>query len=165
MSYNCEPCEYTTENKTHYDEHLETDKHKRGGKKKHENGKYDCEACYKTFMNASSLSRHKKICDVDNLDPEAKIEYLKKKVSKLEAEKLQTVIKRNQEQTEKIQELEKKLQAKDRQIMNIVKIAGDIIYGSISAMTSAMIQFKNVSPLTKHEMNKKMKENRAVYSE
>lgn len=55
MQYNCEPCEYTTGDKSNYARHLKTKKHLKTTEKM---TNLICQFCKKLFSNKSSLSRH-----------------------------------------------------------------------------------------------------------
>ncbi len=54
-SYTCIPCNYKTDRKNNYKQHLETKKHK-------ELTEHKCKACGKFYKHESSLSRHRKEC-------------------------------------------------------------------------------------------------------
>ncbi len=61
----CEKCDYYTNKNKDFLKHLETIKHKTGGKatKCYTKIPISCEICYKTFKHHSSMYRHKKNCD------------------------------------------------------------------------------------------------------
>jgi len=64
--YNCIPCNYSTRNKTDYNKHLLTGKHKRGSTGKPPTlNSYNC-SCGHSYKYHSGLSRHKKNCDPNN---------------------------------------------------------------------------------------------------
>jgi hypothetical protein len=54
-SYTCIPCNYKTDRKFNYKQHLESMKHK-------EKTEHKCNACGKFYKHDSSLSRHRKEC-------------------------------------------------------------------------------------------------------
>ena len=54
-SYSCIPCNYKTDRKFNYKQHLESMKHK-------EKTEHKCKACGKFYKHDSSLSRHRKEC-------------------------------------------------------------------------------------------------------
>lgn len=54
-SYTCNPCNYKTDRKFNYKQHLESMKHK-------EKTEHKCNACGKFYKHDSSLSRHRKEC-------------------------------------------------------------------------------------------------------
>ena len=67
--YYCQKCDYTSKNKSNFEKHLSTTKHKNGNKMV-TNGnkklqavlKYECEKCNKIYKFRSGLCRHKKKC-------------------------------------------------------------------------------------------------------
>jgi len=68
--YYCEKCDYTSKNKSNFEKHLSTTKHKNGntmvthGNKKLQRVlKYKCEFCKKVYKFRSGLCRHRKKCD------------------------------------------------------------------------------------------------------
>lgn len=64
--YNCIPCNYSTSDKCDYNRHIQTSKHKRGGKGKPPTLKsYNC-SCGHSYKHRSGLSRHKRNCNQDN---------------------------------------------------------------------------------------------------
>ncbi len=54
-SYTCIPCNYKTDRKFNYNQHLESMKHKKMTMHK-------CKSCGKFYKHDSSLSRHRKEC-------------------------------------------------------------------------------------------------------
>ncbi len=62
--YNCVPCQYSTNDKSDYNRHLLTEKHKRGmGKGKPDSSKIFFCHCGKSYKYRSGFSRHKKHCN------------------------------------------------------------------------------------------------------
>ncbi len=67
VCYNCEPCGFTTDNKTDYERHLTRKKHitKCVSMSEHQSSvsnTYACPSCYKTFKCRTSIYKHKAIC-------------------------------------------------------------------------------------------------------
>ena len=54
-SYTCIPCNFKTNRKNNYKQHLESMKHK-------ENTQHKCKACGKFYKHSSSVYRHRKEC-------------------------------------------------------------------------------------------------------
>ena len=57
MEYLCEKCNYTTKNKSDYNRHLKSAKHKQNSAKI-----YNCLFCNKDFVVRSTYYKHRKIC-------------------------------------------------------------------------------------------------------
>ena len=68
----CEACDYITERKSNYDGHLLTSKHKMATGshicQPISSNIYECEKCNKTYKDRTGLWKHKKKCNVNNLD-------------------------------------------------------------------------------------------------
>ena len=67
VCYNCEPCSFTTDNKTDYERHLTRKKHiiKSNSIYGHTSpisNTYTCHSCYKSFKCRTSIYKHKAIC-------------------------------------------------------------------------------------------------------
>jgi len=67
VCYNCEPCGFTTDNKTDYERHLTRKKHiiKSNSTNGHSSPIYNthtCPSCYKSFKCRTSIYKHKAIC-------------------------------------------------------------------------------------------------------
>ena len=67
VCYNCEPCGFTTDNKTDYERHLTRKKHiiKSNSINGHPSpiyNTYTCPSCYKSFKCRTSIYKHKAIC-------------------------------------------------------------------------------------------------------
>ena len=67
VCYNCEPCGFTTDNKTDYERHLTRKKHilKTMPIKEHPSSIsniYTCHSCHKTFKCRTSIYKHKAVC-------------------------------------------------------------------------------------------------------
>ena len=67
--YYCQKCDYTSKNKSNFEKHLSTTKHKNGNtmvtngnKKLHSVLKFKCKNCKKSYKFRSGLCRHKKSC-------------------------------------------------------------------------------------------------------
>jgi hypothetical protein len=62
--YRCENCDYSTSRQSHYDRHLQTDKHKilQNPTSKSTEAKWRCD-CGKNYKHSSTLYAHKKYCD------------------------------------------------------------------------------------------------------
>ena len=72
MTYTCDTCKCTFARKQHYDTHLQSKKHLI---RESSNLDYNCFACEKSFLYASGLSKHKKICPA--MKPVNEIQELK----------------------------------------------------------------------------------------
>ena len=73
--YYCEICDYYCSKKYNWNKHLDTDKHKKtsleqtSGNKWQENGKkFECDFCNKLFVTSSGLWKHKKICNIKEVE-------------------------------------------------------------------------------------------------
>ena len=71
--FNCEHCNFSTCNKKDFNRHLNTVKHKKIIDMKNDNKipqstpkTYKCIICEKNYKHASTLSRHKKTCSINN---------------------------------------------------------------------------------------------------
>ena len=67
VCYKCEPCGFTTDNKTDYERHLSRSKHiikttSIPGIQPQDTSQFICSACYKIFKCRTSIYRHKAIC-------------------------------------------------------------------------------------------------------
>ena len=70
VCYNCEPCGFTTDNKTDYERHVNTPKHNKNVQyhtNTHESStttshKYTCPSCHKIFKHRTSVYKHKTVC-------------------------------------------------------------------------------------------------------
>jgi hypothetical protein len=67
VCYNCEPCSFTTDNKTDYERHLTRKKHiiksnSINGHPLPNSNTYTCHSCYKSFKCRTSIYKHKTIC-------------------------------------------------------------------------------------------------------
>jgi hypothetical protein len=67
VCYNCEPCGFTTDNKTDYERHLTRKKHiiksnSINGYPSPIYNTYTCPSCYKSFKCRTSIYKHKAIC-------------------------------------------------------------------------------------------------------
>ena len=67
VCYNCEPCNFTTDNKTDYERHLTRKKHIVKSMPINENpssisNTYICPSCYKSFKCRTTIYKHKAIC-------------------------------------------------------------------------------------------------------
>ena len=67
VCYNCEPCGFTTDNKTDYERHLTRKKHIIRCVSTSEqpfpvSNTYDCQTCHKIFKCRTSIYKHKAIC-------------------------------------------------------------------------------------------------------
>ena len=56
-SYNCKPCNFTTDRKNNYQQHLETIKHK-------ELAEFKCESCGNYYKHQPNLYRHRRDCAI-----------------------------------------------------------------------------------------------------
>lgn len=73
MSFYCTACDYLTKRKSSFDRHELSRKHlinlaiyKKRGTKQSPSALFQCEKCARKFSHASSLSRHKKTCEIEN---------------------------------------------------------------------------------------------------
>ena len=67
VCYNCEPCGFTTDNKTDYERHLTRKKHiikcfSTPDNQSSVSNTYICPSCYKSFKCRTSIYKHKAIC-------------------------------------------------------------------------------------------------------
>ena len=67
VCYKCEPCGFTTDNKTDYERHLSRNKHIHktisiSGIQPQQTSPFICPSCYKIFKCRTSIYRHKAIC-------------------------------------------------------------------------------------------------------
>ena len=92
--FHCEFCNYTASQKSHYNKHIQTKKHKKlvgenGGKSvkkvlKSVKLRYTCEICNKQYKDRSGLRYHKKKANCRIIsNEESKINNLTNQVSKL----------------------------------------------------------------------------------
>ena len=90
--YNCDICNFVTNKKTNFDNHLLTKKHKinHGILNNKTEEKHECE-CGKIYTFAAGLSRHKKICKIINAEKIIKEKDEEIKILK-EANKQPTII-------------------------------------------------------------------------
>jgi hypothetical protein len=76
--YVCNICDYITERKSNYDGHLLTAKHKMATDsnicQQISSNIFECEKCNKTYKDRTGLWKHKKKCNVNNLDETTDIE-------------------------------------------------------------------------------------------
>jgi hypothetical protein len=75
----CKVCDYTTERKSNYENHLLTAKHKmatngHNWQQISSNNIFECEKCKKKYKDRTGLWKHKKKCVVDNNDVEKVID-------------------------------------------------------------------------------------------
>jgi hypothetical protein len=63
VKYECIPCEYSTNIKSHYDRHMKSEKHT------NEDIKFDCKYCNSIFIRSSNLSKHIDTCSEKNNYP------------------------------------------------------------------------------------------------
>jgi len=63
-TYECNLCNFYSKNKTNYDKHLLTEKHKKNVTGESKEVKYICSQCNKEYLNNSGLWKHKKHCVV-----------------------------------------------------------------------------------------------------
>ena len=66
--YTCKICNYNTDRKFNYKQHLETKKHK-------ELTEFKCKACGKYYKHDSSLSRHRKEC-IPHINSKNNVTYI-----------------------------------------------------------------------------------------
>jgi len=74
VCYNCEPCGFTTDNKTDYERHLTRKKHILKSMPINEqpssiSNTYICPSCYKTFKCRTTIYKHKTICKEAKITP------------------------------------------------------------------------------------------------
>ena len=74
VCYNCEPCGFTTDNKTDYERHLTRKKHitKCVSMSEHQSSvsnTYVCQSCHKIFKCRTSIYKHKAICKATSSEP------------------------------------------------------------------------------------------------
>ena len=86
LKFNCEPCSYSSDDKSNYERHINTQKHlikiKEYKRQQIElNSKFVCDKCDRIFANISGLSRHRKICNNEAFE-KFKDDYEKKLVEK-----------------------------------------------------------------------------------
>ena len=127
MSFFCEKCNYKTNRKDCYTNHLKSKRHL-----KIEEYKYECKFCLKKYIHGAALSRHKKNC-------KKKKEHEKNLFRDLELEKIKEEMKSQREEigtlkgmTAQIDKLTKatlifceKLAEKDKTIEELTKNAGN----------------------------------------
>jgi hypothetical protein len=129
ISYDCRACSFQTNNKTLYQRHIETNKHK---KKNKECGiVIDCE-CGSNFKHMSSYYRHRKICPA-NKQPHQNILYDTSKTTSKETLKetlkddlIETIFKMNQITLDKVVEqndknLDKFIKLQETQMENQIE--------------------------------------------
>jgi hypothetical protein len=138
-NYNCDNCNFITNNKSNYTKHLHTKTHIENITPEN---KFCCDICLKLFSHKSSLCKHKKLCDkkslnndninnindntITNKDPtttilllQQEIKFLKEKTeieSKLIKEKTEIESKLIKEKTEN--KLLQKQSKKERKLLN-----------------------------------------------
>ena len=76
VCYNCEPCGFTTDNKTDYERHLTRKKHIVKSMPINENqssisNTYICPSCYKSFKCRTTIYKHKAICKDAKITPDS----------------------------------------------------------------------------------------------
>ena len=76
VCYNCEPCSFTTDNKTDYERHLTRKKHIVKSMPINENpssisNTYICPSCYKSFKCRTTIYKHKAICKDAKITPDS----------------------------------------------------------------------------------------------
>lgn len=76
VCYNCEPCGFTTDNKTDYERHLTRKKHivKSMPINEHQSSisnTYICPSCYKSFKCRTTIYKHKAICKDAKITPDS----------------------------------------------------------------------------------------------
>ena len=64
VCYNCEPCGFTTDNKTDYERHLKRKKHiiRGGSTPEQQTSTYICPYCLKSFRCRTTIYKHRMIC-------------------------------------------------------------------------------------------------------
>jgi len=76
VCYNCEPCGFTTDNKTDYERHLTRKKHILKSMPINEHpssisNTYICPSCYKSFKCRTTIYKHKAICKDAKITPDS----------------------------------------------------------------------------------------------
>ncbi len=76
VCYNCEPCGFTTDNKTDYERHLTRKKHiiKSNSINGHPSliyNTYTCPSCHKSFKCRTSIYKHKAVCNEAKITTES----------------------------------------------------------------------------------------------
>ena len=76
VCYNCEPCSFTTDNKTDYERHFTRKKHIVKSMPINENpssisNTYICPSCYKSFKCRTTIYKHKAICKDAKITPDS----------------------------------------------------------------------------------------------
>ena len=61
--YECENCNYSTNNKNNYMKHLETRKHSKNYGNSFSPKQYQCPSCNKIYESRSGMWKHSKSCD------------------------------------------------------------------------------------------------------
>jgi len=141
MNYNCETCNFSTNDKFNYNKHLKTSKHlkkvevvpkntKIGNKHTEEVGE-KCVFCDKVYSNVSSLARHRNACSI-------KVQL----VSNYEKE-----ITHLKELNKKDQETITVLKAEVSSLKTIINNTSSVVKTSMSTMTYALKNFKDAPAL------------------
>lgn len=99
--FDCEVCNMKFSRRYHLDRHIATKKHK--DKIEKNESKKECQFCTKSFLHASSLSKHRKICFLNKMVPIEELETMRCQFEK-EKEAMQKLIEdlilsQNQNQT------------------------------------------------------------------
>jgi hypothetical protein len=76
VCYNCEPCGFTTDNKTDYERHLTRKKHIVKNMPINQNptsisNTYTCPSCYKLFKCRTSIYKHKAVCKEEKISSDS----------------------------------------------------------------------------------------------
>ena len=104
VCYNCEPCGFTTDNKTDYERHLTRKKHILKSMPINEqpssiSNTYTCQSCHKSFKCRTSIYKHKAICKEAKITTESTPATAVTSTSTPTEQYLLEVITKNQELT------------------------------------------------------------------
>lgn len=147
MKYNCELCEYSTDDIGNFDKHRKSLKHVKKLEEKVAT-LLSCNNCGRVFKNASGLWKHKKICGDQEINLK---ESYEKKLNDREIYIIE-LEKDKQSLTEKVQELNKVIDILTNENdyhKDLVNSAGSIAKTSVNALSYVVKNFNNAPAIEK----------------
>ena len=131
MKYNCEICNYETDDKSNFNKHLNSKAHAKKNTGIHNininvnkmlPSKFQCPICLKFYSSVSSLSRHKnKYCTGEILTEDAKLKLEKEFDAKLKQKELEIELKYSKQIIEEMKTEKQQLQKDNNELKQYIK--------------------------------------------